>query len=662
MQVDLRGTELYRRMQEADAAWMQLGTGRISDLYDIALSPDGGTIAGSAILADRLEASLPQRICLLDVETGRLNVVSTGPGVDTQPKWSPDGRTLAFLSDRDEAGIMQLCLMDLASHAETRPKLTDLWIEYAHWSPDGRRVLIGAARRGVDLSGYQGGYTFQTVDPALPDWTPQVDIGIDDSQWRSLWLYDLAAAELRRVSPDGLNPWEACWAGNDRVACIASDGPHENHWYRADIRLIELASGQARTVYRPKDQIGWLSAAPDGTRLAIVNSFSSDRHSTTGELTVISVADGAAQKIDTDGIDATFTHWQSGSDLLFAGIRSLESVLALYDAKTDRCHELWTGTETTLGGERYFPFASPGAAPGDCAVTMERFFAPQAIAVIKGGALRNVTTLGPARAEADLAALGRAAPYRWQAKDGLEVCGWLLRPAKPGPHALIVDVHGGPVWSWRPSCVGRNSLYVNLLRDGYAIFQPNPRGSTGRGLDFCRMVAGDMGGGDAQDILTGLDRLVADGIADPKRIGVTGVSYGGIMAAWIITQDTRFAASVVVSPMVDYVSTQLTCNIPAFCENFLLDDYKNPGGEYFKWSAVMFADRVRTPTMNICGTLDHCCPAGQAIEFHRALLQHGVKSVLVQYPQEGHWVQHHPAIADYGARVSAWFHEHMPPR
>ncbi|HVZ02256.1 MAG TPA: S9 family peptidase [Dongiaceae bacterium] len=661
MQVDLRGTELYRRMQAADAAWLQLGKGRISDLYDIALSPDGRTIAASGILAYRLESSLPQRVCLLDVATGRLDVLSTGPGIDSQPKWSPDGRTLAFLSDRDEAGIMQLCLMDLASREETRPRLDGLWIEYAHWSPDGRRVLVGAARRGVDLSGYQGGYTFQPVDPLLPDWMPQVDIGIDDSQWRSLWVYDVAQGAFRRISPDGVNPWEACWAGEGSIACIASDGPHENHWYRADIRIIDLASGRARPVYRPKDQIGWLSASPDGSRLAVVNSFSSDRHSTTGELTVIAVADGAERRIETNGIDATFTHWQSDTDLLFAGIRSLESALALCDTKTGRCREIWTGTETTLGGERYFPFASPGAAPGDCAVTMERFFAPQSVAVFEDGKLRNVATLGPTKAEARLAALGRAEPYRWTAQDGLEICGWLLRPAKPGPRALIVDVHGGPVWSWRPACIGRSSLYVNLLEDGYAIFQPNPRGSTGLGLDFCRKVAGDMGGGDTQDILAGLDRLVADGIADPKRIGVTGISYGGIMAAWIITQDQRFAASVVVSPMTNYVSAQLTCNIPAFCENFLLDDYKRPGGEYHKWSAVMFADRVKTPTMNICGTLDHCCPAGQAIEFHNALLQHGVRSVLVQYPQEGHWVQHHPAIADYGARVAGWFHEHMPP-
>jgi dipeptidyl aminopeptidase/acylaminoacyl peptidase len=661
LQIDLRNTELYKRVRRADADWLQLGAGRSPDLYDIALSPDGRRIAGSGVIAEALEGSLPQRIWLVDVATGGLEMVSTGPHVDQGPKWSPDGASLAFLSDRDEAGVPQLRLLDLATRRERAAKLEGLWMEYAHWSPDGGRILIGAAGRGADLSGFQGGYTFETTDPALPDWSPQVDIGVDASQWRSLWLYDVASGGLRRLSPEGVNPWEACWAGNGAVACIASDNPHENDWYRASVRLIEIASAETRVVYRPKDQIGWLSASPSGAQLALVEALCSDRMSTTGDLLILSAADGRVRRADTGAVDVTFTAWQGENEILIAGIRSLETVLALCDARTARARELWSATETTLGGERYFPFVSPGAGVGDCALTTEGFFAPQTLAVFRAGKMQTVRRLGPEGAEAGLAALGRSEAYRWKARDGWEIHGWLLRPdGDSGPRAVVVDVHGGPVWSWRPSCVGRNSLYVTLLSAGYAIFQPNPRGSTGRGQDFARAVAGDMGGGDAQDILSGLDALVAEGTVDPARIGVTGVSYGGIMSAWIITQDSRFAASVVVSPVTDYVSEQLTSHIPAFCENFLLDKYTNPGGEYFKRSAIMFADRVKTPTLNICGALDRNCPAVQAIEFHRALLQNGVKSVLVHYPREGHWVQHHPAIADYGARVVAWFQEHMP--
>lgn len=652
---------MFKRVQQADADWLRPGLRQPPDLHDIALSPDGRLIAGSGVFAEVIEGVLPQRICLVDVASGELRTVSSGVHVDQAPKWSRDGSSLAYLSDRGEAGVPQLCLLDIASQRETLIVIPELWVEYAHWSPDGGSLLIGAAGRGADLSGFQGGYTFQTSDPSLPDWTPQVDVGVDDSQLRSLWIYDVAGATLRSLTGRGVNPWEACWAGDKSIACIASDNPHENDWYQASVRMIDLANGSVRIVYAPKDQIGWLSSSPGGTQLAVVEALCSDRMSTTGDLMLISVKNDMVRRADTQGVDTTFTAWQSENDILIAGIRSLETVLALCDAATARTRILWSASETTLGGERYFPFVSPGSMPGECAVTMEGFFSAQTLALFRGGEMKKIRRLGPAGSEAALAALGHAEACTWQAKDGWEIHGWLLRPeGVSSPRALVVDVHGGPVWSWRPSCVGRNSLYVTLLRAGYAILQPNPRGSSGRGREFARAVAGDMGGADAQDILSGLDWLVTEGIADPDRIGVTGVSYGGIMSAWIITQDTRFAAAVVVSPVTDYVSEQLTSHIPAFCENFLLDKYTNPGGEYFKRSAIMFADKVKTPTLNICGALDRNCPAVQAIEFHRALLQNGVKSVLVHYPKEGHWVQHHPAIADYGARVMSWFQEHMP--
>ncbi len=185
--------------------------------------------------------------------SGALRMVSSGPGTDFAPKWSPDGRTLAFLSDRDEPGVSQLCLLDVASQRETRVTLEELWVEYAHWSPDGKSILIGGAERGVDLSGISRRIHLPDVrTPRLPDWSPQVDIGVDDSQWRSLWIYDVASGALRRITSHGLNPWEACWAGNNSIACIASDNPHENDWYKATVRLIDLASGTVRVVYTPQ--------------------------------------------------------------------------------------------------------------------------------------------------------------------------------------------------------------------------------------------------------------------------------------------------------------------------------------------------------------------------------------------------------------------------
>ena len=161
------------------------------------------------------------------------------------------------------------------------------------------------------------------------------------------------------------------------------------------------------------------------------------------------------------------------------------------------------------------------------------------------------------------------------------------------------------------------------------------------------------------DCLSGLDHLVQRGIADPKRLGVTGGSYGGFMTCWLITQDRRFAAAVSVAPITNQVTEYLISNIPHFVGLFLGDTYTNPDGQYFQRSPIMHAQNARTPTLNICGALDRCTPPEEAVQFHNSLLANGVKSVLATYPEEGHWVRKWPATFDYAARVVAWFEDHM---
>jgi dipeptidyl aminopeptidase/acylaminoacyl peptidase len=196
---------------------------------------------------------------------------------------------------------------------------------------------------------------------------------------------------------------------------------------------------------------------------------------------------------------------------------------------------------------------------------------------------------------------------------------------------------------------------------GYAVLMPNPRGSAGRGRDFAAMVVGDMGGADARDVLAGIDALVERGIADPARIGVTGGSYGGFMSCWLPTLDDRFAASVAISPVTDWYSQHFNSNIGRWDAEFLAAEPTDAGGAYRDRSPVMFADRVRTPTLVTAGVNDRCTPPGQAVEFFRALRWHGVETELVLYPEEGHGVRKLPTAIDLGARMAGWFERFMPP-
>lgn len=173
------------------------------------------------------------------------------------------------------------------------------------------------------------------------------------------------------------------------------------------------------------------------------------------------------------------------------------------------------------------------------------------------------------------------------------------------------------------------------------------------------MVRGDMGGADTYDYLTGLDALVASGVADPARIGVTGISYGGFMSAWLITRDARFAAAVVISPVSDWYSQHRTSQIPFFDELFLEPGASTPGGLFFERSPAFFADRVTCPTLVVAGDLDMNTPPGQAVEFYRSLVEHGVPAALVRYPAAGHGARQFPENVDVTARILDWFRRYL---
>jgi dipeptidyl aminopeptidase/acylaminoacyl peptidase len=153
---------------------------------------------------------------------------------------------------------------------------------------------------------------------------------------------------------------------------------------------------------------------------------------------------------------------------------------------------------------------------------------------------------------------------------------------------------------------------------------------------------------------------VASGIADTRRVGTMGVSYGGFMTSWLITRTERFAAAVSMSPVNEWRSMHYTTYFPDFDRLFLQDEPSHVGGQYDARSPLLFAARVRTPTLHTTGALDEATPAAQALAFHHALLEHGVPSALAIYPEEGHSVRRYPAIIDRCARVVAWFERFMP--
>ncbi len=652
---DLRETALYREAESLFRSLRRPGSGMISDAAEI--SGSGNRVAFAGTLVDELKGAPSTRICVMDMDSGDTRVVTFGPNVDRLPRFSPDGRLVAFLSDRHHAGDYQLYLLDPISGATRPAPRVDGWVEYLHWSPDGRQILLGVAGHGADISGAQGAVASKVSGEVAPSWMPAVESSEESYRWRRAWVYELATDRIRRVGGKGLNVWEAVWCGNTSLAAVVSPGPEEGLWYSADLQLLDVETGTTRRLHAPRDQLGWPAASPSGRQLAVVEAIASDRWVVAGDVLLLAISSGENRRLDTRGVDVTYTEWRSDRHLLLAGHRGFETVIGVYDTAENIFKETWRSTEITVGG-RYVTVSGLGE-PGDCALVGESFVRAPEIAVIRRGQYRAVKSLDVGYA-AEAQAIGAVETVTWNAPDGLEIQGWLLRPRDGGRRPLVMNVHGGPVWHWRPAWLGRNAAWVLMLvKKGYAVFFPNPRGSAGRGQSFARRVLGDMGGADTHDYLSGLDRLVELGIADPDRLGVTGGSYGGFMTSWLITQDRRFAAAVPVCPTTNQVTQHLMSNIPEFVELFLADSYTNPHGRYFERSPIMHAHKVRTPTLNICGALDRCTPPQEAVQFHNALLENKATSVLVTYPQEGHGVRSWPAATDYAARIVGWFEAHL---
>jgi dipeptidyl aminopeptidase/acylaminoacyl peptidase len=653
---DIRHTQVFGDVRDFYQQMRRPGSGKISDAAHIDVSPDGGTAVFSGTIMDSLVGTPSTRVCAVELKSGEVRVLSNGPHVDRLPRYSPDGQAMAFVSDSHGVGDFQLYILDLVTGLSRAACAVDGWVEYLEWSPNGAHILLGVAGHGADVAGAQGAVPSRRVRTDLQSWMPDVQIGAEDFSWRRIWIYNLHSNTVREVGEFKGNIWEAAWCGNTAVVAVTSSGPSEGHWYAAKLGVIEISDGSHCVLYAPNDQLGGPAASPSGRRVAVIEAVCSDRGVIAGDVRLIDAGTAAVLELNIGGVDAIQVEWLSEQRLLVAGYCGPLSVVGVYDAASGTFTRAWESRETS--------FSTAGRAvsglneAGDCVMVVEGFRTSPEIATVDRTGSRRVVSFDLGY-ESRAAAMHRVEHVDWLAGDGVEIHGWLLLPEGPGPHPVVMSLHGGPVFHHRPHWLGRHGASVMLsLERGTAIFLPNPRGSSGRGQDFARRVVCDMGGADAQDCLTGLDRLVERGIADPDRIALTGVSYGGFMTSWLTTQDMRFRAAAAIAPINNWVSERFTSNIPHFVRAFCAAAYNAIGGQHFERSPIMHAERVRTATLQICGGLDRCTPPTEALQFHNALLENNVTSALVTYPEEGHGIRSFPAMIDSTARILGWFEEH----
>jgi len=656
MERDLRDTPAYREAESFFRRALEPGFGKIFDPSDPQPSPDGHWIAFRGERRDALEGHPEGRLCLVGADGSGFQQITNGPHDDDQPRWSPDGMTLTFRSDRAAPGRHQLYELHVDTIGEARALSVVEGVAEQHtWSPDGSRILVLVAGLDAEQSDAVGSGTVATDDD-VPPWIPEVESSdrTDDTR-RCLCTIDVATGTVVPVGRPELNVWEAVWCGSDRIAALVSDDPGEGAWYGARLVMIDVAGGTDRTILESDVQLGWVRASPDGRRVAIVEALCSDRLVVAGDVLLLDPQSGDVVRVDTAHVDVAGLAWRDDERLLAIGIRDLDSVVLDIDAKTGTAAERWS-TREACGV--MFTAAAP-VGDGFAVVLQSASRPPELVAVDEVGGARTIVHTSHAGSEIIRSSVGSRRRVAWEVSDGSKISGLLTVPAGDPPFPLILAVHGGPVWAYQDFWPGE--LWALLLARGYAILMANPRGSWGRGREFAARVVGDMGGADAHDLLAGIDHVVSLGLADPERVGVTGGSYGGFMSAWLPCIDRRFRAAVAISPVTDWYSERFDSNLGTWTAEFLGGDPVTRGEHYRERSPVFAAGWNRTPTLLTAGARDRATPRGQAVEFHHALREHGVPSDLAVYPLEGHGVRDLPAGIDLAARTLAWFERFMPP-
>ena len=656
MKSDIRDTTGYQDSLAYFDAIHAPGENLVTDGADLTVSPNGNQLAFTGTVFKDLLNAPETKICIVDINRKALSQIDTLTGNAKHPHWSPNGTLMACLTEAGQAGNFQLHLMRADGKEDLSVESIEGTGEYFCWSPNGENILVGIAGYGADLAGCQGGNTTVETKDDLPTWLPNIETGDAKNLWRSIYVYDAKTLQAKKINTKGVNCWEACWLGDNKIAAIVSDSHSEGSWYNSRLVEIDPATGALRTLYTPKDQIGGPAASPSGTHIAIIEAVCSDRIIVCGSAMSIDVNTGIATPLDTDDVDVTHIKWRDKKTLVFTGHRSFETVAGEIDIQTGKITEHWSGTNRTIGS--WYPAIAIGPDEGVFGIGEAYDTVPE-IAFMHIGRYRTIASLGTKKSNAPGFTTANIEPFEWTARDGKTMHGWIVLPKGNGPFPLVMDIHGGPVWACRNRWQGRLRGAAPLAEQGFAMFFPNPRGSSTRGQSFARLVKGDMGGEDTHDYLTGLDALVERGIANPEKLGVTSISYGGYASCWLITQDSRFAAALPISPVCNFYSQHYTSQIPHFDRLFLDSDPDDPNGKHFHRSPVMFAKNVKTPTLQLTGVLDQNTPPTQALEFHNALLEAGVQSTLLTYPKAGHGIRDFPDVIDHTARYINWFKTHL---
>lgn len=538
-------------------------------------------------------------------------------------QFSPDGSMLSFTRSVDEKSQLFLMRTDGGEAQKLSKHKTS--VGSYRWSQDGSKIFFVAA----EPRGEEEEKARKDGDDAI--FVDEGPSGQRAGTWNNFWVIDVASKEEKRITEvDHRIGSFAVSPGADRIAFTSRSENRRNQQNHSEIRLLDVESGEIRQLTEnraPESRLVW---APDGQSLAYTARTDGEWELMLDKIWIMDPESGDKRMVSGafDGNISTFVWTPDASAILFSGLQGTNNNLFRLDVGSGDVVKV----TSALGS------LSPSSFSRDrtrMAYVFQDFDTPSDVWIgpTDGSSGVRLTDANPWIEEKIV--LGKGELIQWTSKDGTAIEGILMLPSGDPGEALplLLHIHGGPAGVFRNAFSTQNHVWAGL---GYAQLFPNVRGSSGYDDELLSGNARDIGGGDYEDLMTGVDEVVARGIADPDQLGLRGWSYGGILGGWTVTQTDRFKGASIGAMVSDWTSEYG----PGFNHDVRLwyiggTPWENPG-EWRERSALTHVANVTTPTLILHGMNDRTDTEPQSMMFFQALKDQGKIARYIRFPREPH--------------------------
>jgi dipeptidyl aminopeptidase/acylaminoacyl peptidase len=629
---------------------------QVQTVSTVVPSPDGAWVAYTQTrhVIEEERSEQVSQVWLAAADGSRRRQLTFSDKSATAPSFSPDSRSVYFRSSRTGTANVWRIAID-GGEAQPLAKWKGAIGEYAP-SPDGKWIAFA----GVETSPDEEKRIKQKRDFKVIGESPKN---------HALWL--LPAGETnavpRRITPGNRHIANLHWAADSQSIVFEHwPTPGADDWVRADLAEVTISTAAVQEITKTPAAESQPYYSPDGRYIAFVQTPDRARWPGDARLAILNRKDRSVRLLPATADERPLLlGWNPASNALYFG-EMKRTRSGLYAMPLDGPPKLVYEPRKGTFFSGYGPNATLNAKGDTWGFAREASDeAPEAyVAKLPAGEPLRVSSANTALR---LPPIGETKPIEWKSKDGQVVEGLLTLPVgyRPGTRVpLILNIHGGPANHFAEVFLGKAGIYplAVFASKGFAILRPNPRGSGGYGKTFRFANIRDWGGGDYDDIMTGVDHLINTGIADGDRMAVMGWSYGGFMSSWVVTHTKRFKAAVVGAAVTNLWSFTGTADIPGFLPDYFQGEPWEAFEEYRQHSPMTFVKGVATPSLILHGEADDRVPVSQGYEFYNALKRQGVEVAMVVYPRTPHSPQEPKFMADIMQRHLDWVDRFIPMR